>query len=741
MNYILFSFCVSLLVCEIGFAEEMPQISELFNLWDRFDMHNTTFDGDTAFIAAGNAGLQVIDCSDPADLRLIAHQFLPGVATGLSKSGNMLAVMSDGVTLLDVTDLSNITVRGRIPLSDVLDIILNTTTLYVARSIYIPHQTPLDPDRWNCRISTYDLSDIDAPVLAQDTIITNVLPAQKFAIHDHYLFCIGAGNFTFDLNDPLHPTLQYISRGHFSSSIIKITQRDTLLFASDIGGEFSIISTVNPMNPAVIYSDYLRCYGLSDFAIYDTIGYFVIANNEDPGLRTIRLNLNDLAEPHLIDTLSLDYSRINNHRDYLVGQRGRIVSTLTLGDPNQPLIPVPVDSVSSPGYMDLVTTNEGMLACTIAPDTIALLNIQDQRHPIEMQRFSSIERATELAISSTLLAVASDDTCRLWNITIPLTPVLASVISLSAQRGSAEVSLNILGDTLYATSNRNHHTQFTAWDIADIGNPIRLATVELQGQAPCFSSTLRRYYYCSDRWIVGLDVSSTHLLAIMDSVNCSSSQIVVNDKYLIAEVIEGNIQFPNYTLLFYELSEDEPLRNTGRQDWFGYAPCVLSGYRDHIVLTNSSRIVSTEVVDGCRLQITSDTPTNGDISDYSIQSGFVFLALGSHLEVRDGRQYLSAPFEGGRSFVPHATKLELVASPNPANGFINFTISPNGTTPISLVVYNVSGQMMVSKMIHQVSGQPALRVTIDLSGLSSGVYFVRATQGSQDASAKFAILR
>jgi hypothetical protein len=122
--------------------------------------NNVDVNGSFAYVAAGAAGLIVVDASDPAVPRIVGSVDTPGNANDVRVVGN-LAYVADGASGLQIIDVSNPTapvVRGAVnKLGDASDVIVQGSLAYVAGAATGLH--------------IIDVSDPAAPKLARSLTI------------------------------------------------------------------------------------------------------------------------------------------------------------------------------------------------------------------------------------------------------------------------------------------------------------------------------------------------------------------------------------------------------------------------------------------------------------------------------------------------------------------------------------------------------------------------------------------
>jgi hypothetical protein len=90
----------------------------LYKTYAMTNPHGLSKDGNTLFICDGEDGLKVYNAGDPLHLQLIKQ--MAGIETYdvIAFNGNALVVAKDGLYQYDYSDLNNIRLRSRIPISN-----------------------------------------------------------------------------------------------------------------------------------------------------------------------------------------------------------------------------------------------------------------------------------------------------------------------------------------------------------------------------------------------------------------------------------------------------------------------------------------------------------------------------------------------------------------------------------------------------------------------------------------------
>lgn len=95
-------------------------------------------DNDTiAFLACGNAGLQIINFSDPENIKVVAGFYHSGYAKALIYKNKRvyLAARKGGLQIIDVNDISKPVLVGRVGTDDALGLDVDGDYIYVANEV------------------------------------------------------------------------------------------------------------------------------------------------------------------------------------------------------------------------------------------------------------------------------------------------------------------------------------------------------------------------------------------------------------------------------------------------------------------------------------------------------------------------------------------------------------------------------------------------------------------------------
>jgi PKD repeat protein len=78
--------------------------------------------------------------------------------------------------------------------------------------------------------------------------------------------------------------------------------------------------------------------------------------------------------------------------------------------------------------------------------------------------------------------------------------------------------------------------------------------------------------------------------------------------------------------------------------------------------------------------------------------------------------------------------------PNPANNEANIEISISSNAIISLQMYDINGKVVISSSVTELN-QGQNKISIDLSAVPAGIYYVQITSESFNKIAKLAVIK
>ncbi len=363
--------------------------------------------GDFAILANGNAGIEIVDISDPASPSLLGVGNSGDIANDVAVAGDIafVAYGTGGLQAYDISDLTN-------PSSIGANFILTG-----ARGIALTGDHAFVADTFGGLV-VMDVSDPTNPTLAGSYASPGL--SYDVAISGNYAFLADGlpGLQVVDITDPASPT--FVANYDAGANVYDVEVSGNYAFLAASGSGLVILDITDPTNPTLAGS-------------YDTTGT----------ARGV--------------TVSDNVAYISDGADGL--------KAIDISDPTLPSL---IYAVDTPG--DAHNAAVAGEHAYVADDTTGLQVIAARSviSPVEVS--SLAERVSDLAISGDHVfivdnggSVSSNGQLRVIDISDPSTPISVGNVSVPGATGIA-----VSGNTAYVPSAEDG---FTTCDITDPTNP------------------------------------------------------------------------------------------------------------------------------------------------------------------------------------------------------------------------------------------------------------------------------
>jgi hypothetical protein len=236
--------------------------------------------GDYAYVAAGSAGLQIVDMSDKQSPAVVGSLDTPGTAKDVRVAGGVAYVAdgSGGLRLINVSNPSSPSLLGSADTQgDAQDLVVNGGRVYVAAG--------------NAGLKVVDVSSPSAPSVV-GTLATEV-PAQGVDVSGGLALVVGGpgGNnsqfVVIDVSNPAAP--QQLGSVPTQRTSADLFVRDRLAYIANSNGGMMVVDFTTPSNPRIGSSDFF--INRADVAAYGHYAFF----SADP--LTFGVPIYDLADP------------------------------------------------------------------------------------------------------------------------------------------------------------------------------------------------------------------------------------------------------------------------------------------------------------------------------------------------------------------------------------------------------------------------------------------------------------
>ena len=160
--------------------------------WGTGAYYDLVPDGNIAFVAAGEAGIDVLDVSDPSHITKITNLDLGCFAGVIAKDGDYLyvATQSTEIVVVDVSDSAHPIEANRFTImGHAYDIAVDGQKIYVAAM--------------EAGLVVYDVSDVSHPTLAAHVPMSDMM---SVAVSNNFIvgYGPGCGIELISKNDPTH---------------------------------------------------------------------------------------------------------------------------------------------------------------------------------------------------------------------------------------------------------------------------------------------------------------------------------------------------------------------------------------------------------------------------------------------------------------------------------------------------------------------------------------------------------
>lgn len=381
--------------------------------------------GKTAYVAAGSAGLQIVDISDPSQLKLLGSWQSSAFAEGIAVAGKTayLANGAKGISILDISDPSKPKqIASAYTENYAFDVICAGDYAYIAAGdaglLILDIKDPAKPK---------ELAQLDTNGYAYEAV-----QSEKTV----YVADAWAGVQVVNVADPAKPVL--ITSIATSGWSLGVAVADKKLVSANGGQGFDLIDVKNTAAP-VIKSTYFKEPSESDATprrVVITDDLLLVADTTN-GLRLVDISFSMMPKQKGI------YSPLANAR------------RLTIKD----------------DYAYVATASEG---------SMAILNIADPMNPYQVSKFQADGIAVDVVLNGSYATLGTFEeftNCyTLIDISKADDPTLSDVIDLQSLICGAPRQMAAQGDFIYSADEWG----LSIYDVSKPGEITTAGRIELQ---------------------------------------------------------------------------------------------------------------------------------------------------------------------------------------------------------------------------------------------------------------------
>jgi hypothetical protein len=414
--------------------------------------------GSYAFVADGDAGLLILDISDPSQPVLFSSWDSPGSAESIAVAGNY-AYLADGpfgLQIIDITDPYHPVKAGSVFQQDqVLGVAVHGSYAYLAAAgaglLVTDVSTPDLP---------VEISRLDTPGYAVGVVVVNGLAV----VADGW-----AGLQVISTGHPDHPALIGSYPAAAPAQAVTIVGSTAYVAQGDRG--LDIVNLANPASPAPLGQWEFTSGYMIGIGISNTTALLV---NRYEGL--LAVNVSQPADPQLAGR----YRPIPIVSAIQVWQNYAYISGSTYGlqavDISDPVHPHETGGMSLTGNFNsagnVAISIDGSYAYLCSGFYLYVADISDPAHPRMVAQSDSVGVCRAMVVSQKKAFIANEFGLQMVDMTDPLHPTLLGFLSLRAgSRNGAAAGIAVSGAYAYIGQEQS------GLDVIDVSNPQNLNQV------------------------------------------------------------------------------------------------------------------------------------------------------------------------------------------------------------------------------------------------------------------------
>jgi hypothetical protein len=708
-----------LLLCGNARAQDSLNVTKMGEMIFWHKANDLVISGNYAYVAAGGAGLHIVDVSDPAAPFEVGYCETPGYARSLTISGDYayIADQSGGLRILDISDPVEPTEIGFCTPASVNGVAVAGNFAYLTCGssaglwvVDISNPTlPLEVGHWEMVGSMFavevfndyayvaaggadlkiiDVSDPTTPVLVDSCEVPGTAwDVTISTINGDYAFVACHGLAVFSLSDPAAPD----SISHLDGFIFKavVVSQDYAYIANG-GYGWHIADISNIYSPVIISSldtpvDALGIGMTGNVAyITDSFGGLQIF---DVSIPTDPAELNSFGWGVLGNSVAIEGDLAYVANAYL---------SLRIINVSDPTSPFDVSNYPLPGSAIGVDVSEGYAYVACGSAGFRVLDISTPASPFDVSYIDIInENPQDVAISSDMafVAVWYEDAFGYWwgslwitDVVDPENPVILSSINWDYPAFDVEIS----GDYAYVA----------AWvrgmRIVDISDP----------NAPYEVS----YYDPGQAWDIALSGSYAYVATVTNGFR------IVNIENPSNPIEVGYCPIPGYP---YDVALAGNYAIVADYNWGVWVVCVENP-EDPVLVGHY------------------ETP--GNANDVAILADYFCVCDGYYFGIYDYSAVM--PVEAEKTINTPTTYALLPPYPNPFNPTTMLSFQLPAAGRVKLDIFDIKGCRVGIGLEPTRQYPPGTHhILFDGSGLPSGIYLARLTAGDFSQVQKLVLMK
>jgi hypothetical protein len=427
--------------------------------------------GDLVYVAAGDAGLIVLDVADPANIQTLGVASIQGYARGL------FVLPKEGLAYVAGAELSE-PASGKLYILDVSqpeapaqvsswDVPGLAYDLWVAdRFAFVAHDGGL---------SVVDVSDPAAPAAVADLDLPQ--GARAVALAADHVYLAGDGLHVVDVSDPAQPRPVSHVEGRFSLNAVAVHGEraylaETFCEMGHCGTTISIVDVSDPADPQAAGVWQTRT-AVEDLCVLQDRLYLA---SREQGLQAV--DVSDPSSPALsgaYDTLSsVEDVAVSNGLAFISDEAKSGLRVLDLGG----LPGFRLRGVAPVRWAGGYTIADGYAYVPVWVEGFRIVDVHDPDAPQEIAAVGDVSAEQVVVLDGQAYVTIGDEGLAVLDVSDLLAPRILVKLSLG---GFAE-GLAVAGDQAYVAAASSDARALYIIDVSDPAQPVEAGRVALQGR-------------------------------------------------------------------------------------------------------------------------------------------------------------------------------------------------------------------------------------------------------------------
>ena len=471
--------------------------------------------GDHAFVAAGAAGLQVVDITDPNAPLIVGHVDTPGDARDVVVSDGF-AYVTDSFSGLQVIDVQ----------SPELPVIVGyVDTPGIARAVALAGSYAYVADEYK------GLQVIDITVPTAPTIVGSLETTYSIdvAVSGAYAY-VAPGMQVIDISNPAVPVVvgsvnkpNWAVRGIDVHDGYAYAAAYEMLQNNQTKSTLDIIDIASPTSPVIVGS--VQIFGRpADVAVSGAVAFVA----DGIGLTTV--DITDPISPKVMGSVRKWSSGLAGEGKIAVSGSTAYVAGSAYGlhlfAVTKPASPPVLARMDTPGYAVGVALSPPYAYVADYEAGISVIDVTNPLTPAIVGTLDTPGRVTDIVIAGTYAYVADDSAgFKVLDITSPASPQIVGSVLTDAR----VFDLALSGSHVYLADGAG---DLEVIDVSDPESPVWVTTLVTPGMSYGVDASGSYAYVAGDAGLQVVDISNPALPEIVGSVNTPGTTLAVSNAFV-----------------------------------------------------------------------------------------------------------------------------------------------------------------------------------------------------------------